>query len=92
MKEIDLLRTGLTILGIVVAGVATYFTTIYKLKEAFRDKLDEQNKQINDLKVEIERLKSKDDLQQQFIDQFKQHVLNNLQAFYKALEHKESKK
>ena len=92
MKEIDLLRTGLTILGIVVAGVATYFTTIYKLKETFRDKLDEQNKQINDLKVEIERLKSKDDLQQQFIDQFKQHVLNNLSAFYKALEHKESKK
>ncbi len=92
MKEIDLLRTGLTILGIVVAGITTYFTTINKLKETFRDKIEEQNKQLNDLKVEIEKLKSKDDLQQQIIDQLRQHVLNNLPAFYKAIEHKESKK
>lgn len=92
MKEIDLLRTSLTILGFVAAAVASYFTTLYKVKEAFRDKIDEQNKQLNDLKVEIEKLKSRDDLQQQVIDQLKQHVLNNLPAFYKAIEQKESKK
>ena len=61
---------------------------MHLLELKFRDKIEEQLKQIAELRVEIERLKSKDELQQQVIDQLKKHVLDNLPALYKALEDK----
>ena len=69
-----------------------YFRTINQLEHKFRDKIDEQNKQINDLRLEIVNLKSKDDLQQLVIDQFKKQVLDNLPAFYEAISQKDKKK
>jgi cell division protein FtsL len=92
MTGIDWLRTLLLVLGIIISGVAVYFRTIHQLEYRFRDKIDEQNKQINDLKLEMVNLKSKDDLQQQVIDQIKKQVLDNLPAFYEAISQKEKKK
>jgi hypothetical protein len=92
MTGIDLLRTSGLILGIILSGVAVYFRTINQLEHRFRDKIDEQNKQINDLRLEMVNLKSKDDLQQQVIDQIKKQVLDNLPAFYEAINQKEKKK
>ncbi len=92
MTGIDLLRTSGLILGIILSGVAVYFKTINQLEHRFRDKIDDQNKQINDLRLEIVTLKSKDDLQQQVIDQIKKQVLDNLPAFYEVLNQKEKKK
>jgi hypothetical protein len=92
MTGIDLLRTSGLILGIILSGVAVYFRTINQLEHRFRDKIDEQNKQINELRLEMVNLKSKDDLQQQVIDQIKKQVLDNLPAFYEAISQKEKKK
>ncbi len=92
MTGIDLLRTSGLILGIILSGVAVYFKTINQLEHRFRDKIDEKNKQINDLRLEMVNLKSKDDLQQQVIDQIKKQVLDNLPAFYEAINQKEKKK
>ena len=92
MTGIDLLRTAGLILGIILSGVAVYFKTINQLEHRFRDKIDDQNKQINDLRLEMVNLKSKDDLQQQVIDQIKKQVLDNLPAFYEVLNQKEKKK
>ncbi|MCU0470881.1 MAG: hypothetical protein MUF58_20035 [Arcicella sp.] len=92
MSGIDWLRTLLLILGIIISGVAVYFRTIHQLEQRFRDKIDEQNRQINDLKIEIVNLKNKDELQQLVIDQFKKQVLDNLPAFYDAINQKDKKK
>jgi cell division protein FtsL len=92
MSGIDWLRTLLLILGIIISGVAVYFRTIHQLEQRFRDKIDEQNRQINDLKIEVVNLKNKDELQQLVIDQFKKQVLDNLPAFYDAINQKDKKK
>ena len=92
MSGMDWLRTLLLILGFIISGVVVYFRTINQLEHKFRDKIDEQNKQINDLRLEIVNLKSKDDLQQLVIDQFKKQVLDNLPAFYEAISQKDKKK
>lgn len=95
MEKIDWIRTSLLALITIIVSmggvVAGYYRTMHLLELKFRDKIEEQLKQITDLKVEIERLKNKDELQQQVIDQLKKHVLDNLPALYKALEDKEKK-
>jgi proteasome assembly chaperone (PAC2) family protein len=95
MEKIDWLRTLLlsmvTVMLSIGGVVAGYYRTVHLLELKFRDKIEEQLKQMTDLKVEIEKLKSKDELQQQIIDQLKKHVLDNLPALYKALEEKGKK-
>jgi hypothetical protein len=91
-EELDILRTTITVIGVIGAAIATYLINHYKLKEFFRDKIDAQTKEINDLKVEIANLKNKDELQQQIIEQLKKHVLDNLPAFYEAINSKDKKK
>jgi len=54
-----------------------------------RDKHDENTKSLTELRIEIERLKSKDELQQQVIDQFKNQVLEHLPKMFKLLESKD---
>lgn len=74
------LKDVIYIVGMIITGVITFLSTRHKIKELIRDKYDEltkQNnalkedytKQINDLKLELKDLKSKDDLQQQVIEQ-----------------------
>lgn len=68
MNQLEL-RDYLYIGGIILTGVVTFISTRHKLKEHIRDKHDELKEQINQLKLEMKDLKSKDDLQQQVIDQ-----------------------
>lgn len=91
MQQIDWLRTALVILVSAGGIIAAYFKTIHQLEHKFRDKFEEQLKQVTELKVEIEKLKGRDDMQQQFIDQLKKHVLDNLPAYYQAIENKSKK-
>lgn len=68
MNQLEL-RDYLYIGGIILTGVVTFISTRHKLKEHIRDKHDDLKEQINQLKLEMKDLKSKDDLQQQVIDQ-----------------------
>lgn len=63
------LRDYLYIGGIILTGVVTFISTRHKLKEHIRDRHDDLKEQINQLKLDMKDLKSKDDLQQQVIDQ-----------------------
>ena len=75
--------------GIILSAVITFISTRHKLKEHIRDKFDESMKSIVDLKLEIEKLKSKDELQQQIIDQFKNQVLDHLPKLFQLVDDKE---
>ncbi len=63
------LKDVLYIVGIVVSTLITFFGTRHGLKDYIRDKNDELKEQISDLKITLQEQKSKDDLQQQVIDQ-----------------------
>ncbi len=86
MKEIDILRTVIMVLVSVGGIIAAYFKTINKLEHKFRDKIEDQNKHISEIKIELEKLKSKDEIQQQIIDQLKTQVIDNLPNLYKAFQ------
>jgi mannitol-specific phosphotransferase system IIBC component len=63
------LKDVLYIVGIVASALISFLGTRHKLKEYIRDKNDAIKDQINDLKIKLQEQKSKDDLQQQVIDQ-----------------------
>lgn len=89
--DIDV-RIAITILSLIIGGVVVYYTALHKLKDYFRDKLEEQNKFINELKIEIEKLKSKDEIQQITIDQLSKYFLSNLADFIEILKNKDKLK
>lgn len=70
---------------IVATMVSTFFGTKHSLKEFVRDKVDVLKDQLNEHRIEIERLKSKDENQQQIIDQFQKQVLNYLPNLFDVL-------
>lgn len=72
--------------GIILSAVVTFLTTKHRLKELIRDKHEENYKAISDLKLEIERLRGRDELQQQVIEQFKDQVLANLPKMFQLIE------
>lgn len=77
-----------TVLSLVVAiggGIAAFFSAKAGVKDYMRDKIDELKSQQHKLELEIERLKNKDELQQQIIDQLDKHVLKNLPTFFEVL-------
>ncbi|MCZ2129697.1 MAG: hypothetical protein LC109_05455 [Bacteroidia bacterium] len=82
------LRDIIYIVGIVTTAVATFLTTKHNIKEFVRDKLDSLKDLLNDQKIEIERLKAKDENQQQIIDQFQKQVLDHLPALFEILKEK----
>lgn len=73
---------------IVVAVVGTFLGTRHNLIEYVRDKFDILKDQIQDQKVEIEKLKVKDENQQQIIEQFRKQILDHLPALFEALKQK----
>lgn len=75
--EIEL-KDALYLFGIAMAAVVTFFTTKHQLKEFVVQKCDELKERIHKLELENERLKAKDDLQQQVIDQFQSQVLDKV--------------
>ena len=74
----DLLYIG----GIILSAVVTFVSTKYRLQEMIRDKHDENTKAVHELRLEIERLRSRDDLQQTTIDQLKNHLMDSLKLLY----------
>jgi hypothetical protein len=75
--EIEL-KDALYLFGIAMAAVVTFFTTKHQLKEFVMHKYDELKERIHKLEIENERLKAKDDLQQQVIDQFRSQILDKV--------------
>ena len=78
---------------IISTGIATFLTTKHKLKEYIRDRIDCLTDKIHTHEVEMERLKGRDENQQQIIDTFQKQVLDHLPALYEiATNAKKSKK
>ncbi len=79
-----------------VAGIiSTFFTTKYKLKEytdnkvdALKDKFDELKQTVNNQSLEIERLRSKDDVQQANIDIIEKQLQSTLTQLFSMLQNK----
>ncbi len=73
------------IVGILLTGVITFLSTRHKIKELIRDKHDESKEQINNLKLEMKDLKTKDELQQQVIDQIGKQMEDLIPKLLNAL-------
>lgn len=83
-------RDILYLIGIIVSAVVTFLSTRHKIKELIRDKNEETKEKISELKIEIEKLKAKDDLQQQIIEQFQKQVLEHLPKLFQIIENNKS--
>lgn len=68
------LRDVLYVVGLAVSVVITFFSARYGVKEYTRDKCEDLKKDISDLKLRIKDLESKDNLQQQILDQLGEHT------------------
>lgn len=76
------IKDMLYIVGIIVAGLSTFYTTKHNLKEYVRDKIDELKEKIHKQELEIEKLKGRDENQQSIIELFKTQILDNLPKIY----------
>lgn len=81
MESFDL-KDAIYIAIIIGTGITTFLSTKHKLKEYIRDRIDELKDKLHNQEVEIERLKGRDENQQQIIDTFQNQVLNHLPALY----------
>lgn len=75
--EFDLKDT-LYIIGIIVAGLSTFLTTKHNLKEYVRDKVDELKDKIHKQEIELEKLKGRDENQQQILKILQTQVLDKI--------------
>lgn len=73
------------IVGIVASAIISFLGTRHKLKEYVRDKNEKLVDKINDLKVQLTEQKSKDDLQQQVIDQIGKQMDNLIPQLIQAI-------
>lgn len=79
------IKDVLYIVGIIVAGLSTFYTTKHNLKEYVRDRLDGLKDKLHGQEVEIERLKGRDENQQQIINQFQTYILDHLPKIYEII-------
>ena len=86
------LRDLIYIIGIVASTMITFFGTRHGLKEYIRDKHDGLKDQIHDLKLSLKEQKSKDDLQQQVIDQIGKQMDELIIKLLSQIEDKKAKK
>ncbi|WP_421497820.1 hypothetical protein [Flavobacterium columnare] len=70
------------IVGIVGTAIATFLTTKHNLKEYVRDKTDELKDKIHKQELELEKLKGRDENQQQIINLFQSQILDHLPKIY----------
>ena len=89
MNTVFTLKDVLYIIGLVATVIITFFTTKHGIKEYVRDKLDERQKELEDLKIRISRLESKEDLQEQVSSQIGLHMDKLIPQLQKALNSKE---
>lgn len=79
--------------AIIGTGITTFLSTKHKLKEYVRDKVELLKDKIHKQEVEMEKLKGRDENQQQIIDTFQKQVLDHLPALYEIVtDYKKSKK
>ena len=77
---------------ILLTGAGIFFGTRFKLFEKIQKNKDELKDKIINLELEIERLKGKDENQQQIIDQFQKQILDHLPDLFEILKDKKGKK
>ncbi len=76
----------LVYLGVVfLTGAGVFFGTRIKLIDKIQKVKDELRDKTSKLELEIERLKGKDENQQQIIDQFQKQVLDHLPDLFEIL-------
>ena len=63
------LKDVLYIIGIIVSALISFLGTRHRIKEYIRDKNEELRNSVHELELKLESLKSKDELQQQVINQ-----------------------
>ncbi|WP_203293513.1 hypothetical protein [Luteirhabdus pelagi] len=80
------------IIGIVVSAVISFLGTRHRLKEYIRDKNDLLKDEINSLKLKLQEQKSRDDLQQQVIDQIGKQMDELIPKLVEEVKHKKEKK
>ncbi len=78
--------------GLILTGVTSFLITKHNLSDKIRDSKEDFIKRIGDLNVEIEKLKGKDEVQQQIIDSFTNQVLKHLPDLYSLLKEKRNDK
>jgi hypothetical protein len=76
------------LVGILITGVTSFLVTKHGLKDYIRDKVEGLTKDISDLRLENEKLKSKIDLQNSTVEQFQKQILDHLPSFYQAISDK----
>lgn len=78
--------------GIVLSAVISFLGTRHRLKEYIRDKNDLLKDEINSLKIKLQEQKSRDDLQQQVIDQIGKQMDELIPKLVEEVKHKKEKK
>jgi len=81
----------LYIVGIVASAIVAFLSSRHNMKEYIRDKIEQQKDEINDLKLKHQELKSKDDLQQQVIDQIGKQIDVLIPKLLEAVNSKKTK-
>jgi len=97
------IRDFIYLVIIAITGITTFLTTKHKLKERIqlvkeelKDQINKQERmfssEIKRLDLDIQKLKGKDENQQQIIDQFQKQVLDHLPALFEILNSKKEEK
>lgn len=86
------LKDLIYIIGIVTSVLVSFYGTRHRMKEYIRDRNDALKDEVNDLKIKLEALKSKDALQQQVIDQIGNQMDELIPNLVEALKYKKARK
>lgn len=76
----------------VFTAIATFFTTKHNLKEYTNQKYSELKDKLHKLELETEKLRGRDENQQQIIDTFQKQVLDHLPVLFDIVNSKKSRK
>ncbi len=80
---------ALQLLGAVLlmgfSAVVTFFSTKHNLKEYTNNKYNELKDKLHNQELELEKLRGRDENQQQIIDMFQAQVLNHLPDLIEAV-------
>lgn len=79
----------LYIVGYAATIVATFLITKHGIRDYVRDKYDQLKDEITQIKIENKELKSRDDLQQQVIDQLRKQLEDLIPKLVEAIKRKE---
>ena len=80
------------IVSIVSSTIITFLGTRHKMKEYIRDKHDALKDQLHTLNLKLQEQKSKDDLQQQVIDQIGKQMNDLIPKLIDQVETKKARK